>query len=58
LLEGIAMYFALLVTQLPHLTDARGHYPNPLARATRTHRARQIAARCLAGIAGLFKFNG
>jgi hypothetical protein len=58
LLEGIAMYFALLVTQPPHLTDARGHYPNPLARATRTHRARQLAARCFARVAGVFKFIG
>ncbi|WP_181885444.1 hypothetical protein [Trinickia dinghuensis] len=47
------MHFALLVSQLPHLADARGHYPNPLAQATRTDRARQAASRCLAGLARL-----
>lgn len=38
------MHFALLVSQLPHLNDARGHYPDPLARAERL----TGFARCLA----------
>jgi len=48
-MEGIAMHFALLVSQLPHLNDARGHYPDPLARATH----RSGAARCLAWLRAL-----
>ncbi|WP_162878128.1 hypothetical protein [Trinickia diaoshuihuensis] len=48
------MYFALLVSQLPHAADAHGNYPDLLARAAQTHRVRQRAARCLARIAALF----
>lgn len=39
------MHFALLVSQLPHLNDARGHYPDPLARATRPRGAARWLAR-------------
>lgn len=43
------MYFALLVSPLPHVTDAHGHYPDVLARAAQTHRVRQAVARGFAG---------
>ncbi|WP_206950826.1 hypothetical protein [Trinickia acidisoli] len=52
------MYFALLVSQLPHVSDARGFYPDMLARPTKTDRARQAAARCLAGLRALLELVG
>jgi len=39
------MYFALLVSQLPHVDDARTHYNNMLALDARSHApARAVAA--------------
>lgn len=57
-LEGIAMYFSLLVSHLPHATDAHGHYPDVLAQPARLHRARQAAARWLAAVAARLRFIG
>lgn len=47
------MYFALLVTQLPHLSDARGNYPNVPARAGQSQRARRVHKTLARGLAGV-----
>ncbi len=52
------MYFSLLVSHLPHATDAHGHYPDVLAQPARLHRARQAAARWLAAVAARLRFIG
>ena len=57
-LEGIAMYFSLLVSQLPHLADSYGNYPDVLARTAQSHRVRRTVARCLAGIAARLRLIG
>ncbi len=45
------MYFALLVSQPPHLEDARGTYPDPLPRVKRAHRTCQACGHWLARVA-------
>lgn len=52
------MYFSLLVSQLPHVADSYGNYPDVLARTAQSHRVRQAAARCLAGIAARLRLIG
>ena len=43
------MYFALLVSQLPHVEEARTHYNGMLALDSRSHAsARVVAAICTA----------
>jgi hypothetical protein len=56
--EGIAMYFSLLVSPLPHATDAYGDYPDVLARAAQTHRIRLAVARCFSRIAARLRRVG
>ena len=52
------MYFSLLVSQLPHVADSYGNYPDVLARAAQLHGVRQTVARCLAGIAARLRLVG
>jgi hypothetical protein len=37
LVEGIAMHFALLLSHLPHVDDARAQYPDNLVPAAKPH---------------------
>jgi hypothetical protein len=48
---GITMQFALLVSQLPHVEEARTHYNGMLALDSRPH----LSARVVAAIRAAFK---
>ncbi|MEX3786393.1 hypothetical protein [Paraburkholderia sp. BR14374] len=44
------MHFALLVSQLPHVEEARTHYNGMLALDTRSHASRSVVAAIWAAL--------